>query len=92
MPMRFAGHSVRPLGVGLTGIRLPVAGNSGNESAATSLAQPRRRPCAWQWTSLWITTKKSAAEIGQQLGQWGVTQPFGDEWLRLNGVGELDIG
>jgi predicted amidohydrolase YtcJ len=30
-------------------------------------------------------------ELERELGSWGVRQPFGDEWLRLSGVGELWI-
>jgi len=33
----------------------------------------------------------STAEFIEELGHWGVRQPYGDEWLRLSGVSELWI-
>ena len=34
---------------------------------------------------------QSPEELGRKLSAWGLTQPFGDEWLRFHGVGELGI-
>ncbi len=35
--------------------------------------------------------KMSVNEIKERLGSWGIRPPFGNEWVRVNGVGELWI-
>jgi predicted amidohydrolase YtcJ len=76
--------------VGLTGIRHP----------ASEVQEMRVLQSLWETGEL---TLRFAMDVGFEphhqspealeasLQQWGVTQPFGDHWLRFNGVGELGI-
>jgi predicted amidohydrolase YtcJ len=76
--------------VGLTGIRHPAA----------EVQEMRVLQSVWEADEL---TLRFAMDVGFEphhqtpealeasLQQWGVVQPFGDHWLRFNGVGELGI-
>ena len=76
--------------VGLTGIRHPH----------TEIYEMRVLQDLWKTGELTMRIAmdvgfephhQTPAELGQKLSAWGVTQPFGDEWLRFHGVGELGI-
>jgi predicted amidohydrolase YtcJ len=76
--------------MGLTGIRQPHS----------ELQEMRVLQSVWATNELTLRMavdigfephRQSPEELERELSHWGVTQPFGDEWLRLNGVGELGI-
>jgi predicted amidohydrolase YtcJ len=76
--------------MGLTGVRHPH----------TEIFEMRVLQSLWQTGELTLRVAmdigfephhQTPAELGRRLSAWGVTQPFGDEWLRLHGVGELGI-
>jgi len=76
--------------VGLTGVRHPH----------TERPEMRVLQSLWEEGALTLRIamdigfephRQEPAEMGRALRSFGVTQPFGDEWLRLHGVGELGI-
>ncbi|MCP2730883.1 amidohydrolase [Limnofasciculus baicalensis] len=76
-----------------------------NSAGITSIRNPSLQPyemVAYQrlWQNRELTLRVamdvnvdhvnlSVEELEKELGSWGIRPPFGDEWLRVNGVSEL---